>query len=228
MPWREWMPRQLLGLDMTSRDKAFWVIWLIVVISVLWWLAQVASGAHYRTIHKQLVQSPKGAEEFVPMRAAVLSPSPIIIPPRKPCTNVYHFVATAYSADLESDFSNEVSFTNLLRSEFVELSWDASQSPSSIGYRVHWGRFSGQYTNATDAGMNLTLSVRIMPPILSNIVITVACENGGTNIAYASSVRGAWINLNTTNWIATNPTAPRYFRGIGKIGNRVVISDRRF
>ncbi len=214
---------------MNIRSKLFWLVWLIVVIAVLWWMAEVASGANYRTIHKHLIQSPKGAEELVPMRVAVLSPSAIVIPPRKPGTNVYYFVATAYSVDLESDFSNEVSFTNVLRSEFAVVAWDPSPSPSAIGYRVHWGRISGQYTNAVDAENNLSLSVRILPPILSNVVITVTSRDA-TNLQWTTRIGQPWNLLGATNWSDTNPPM-RLWRAMGRSPTKpgeVFVSAYRF
>lgn len=163
------------------------------------------------------------------MRVTLLSPSAPLIPPAKPGTNVYYFAATAKSVDLESDYSDEVSYTNVLKSEFVTLAWDANPSTNVVGYRIYFGRSSGQYTNVTEAGTNLTCSVRILPPVLSNVVITITSRNA-TNLQWTPKLGQPWTLLGATNWTATNP-ATRLWRALGKsptLRGEVFVNASRF
>lgn len=148
-------------------------------------------------------------------------------PAVKPGTNVYYFAATARNETLESDYSNEAVFTNVLKSEFVLVSWDASPSTNVTGYRVYFGRRSGQYTNMTEAGTNLTCPVRILPPILSNVVVIVLASNA-THLMFKESLSGHWYTMITNYWRTTNPTSPRFFRALGtNAGSKVFINAIR-
>lgn len=152
--------------------------------------------------------------------------APAVVP--APRVAVYYLTATArFSTGQESGYSNEVKYTNALRLATVELAWD-SYATNVWQYTIYKGRASRSYTNSYSAGTNLTLRVPLFPPVLTNVVITVSCLSDGTNIAYASKPTGSWTMLNTTNWTATNPPAPRYFRSLGVKGNAVTISVQRF
>lgn len=155
-------------------------------------------------------------------------PSPKILasPPR-----VYYFTATAIDTlGQESEFSNEVPFTNRAPlARLVTLAWDHSPSTNPLAnYRLLWGTNSRAYfSNTLFAGTATTGTVRILPPILSNLVITVSTSGGSvTSLASSASWRGPWTNLNCTNWAATNPGGTRYFRGLArKAGGRILISS---
>lgn len=209
---------------MTLRTKLFWAIWLIVVILVMWMVSKQAMGSQHIWVVRPSIQSPKGCEQAVPSRITL--PMVIIILPSDP--DVEFFSATAYNEYGESDFSNEVAFTNSLNKSFIDLAWSSSASTNVSGYRIHSGWYSGQYTNVYDAGTNLSVVVPIYGWPLTNWSITVTATNGATNIVRSSSTRGPWTNLNSISWTATNPVSPLFFRGIGKSGNRVLIGEKRF
>lgn len=167
----------------------------------------------------------------VVVSAAPMPPLPaaIVIPPD---TNyaTFYFSATATDTNgLESDYSNEVVYTNRYSSysETVALAWDRSPGTNVITkYSVYYGGASRTYTNVTKAGTNLTAIVRLAPEPPTNFVLTVTATGGATNIFWASSLKGTRMALNTTNYVATNLPAPRYFWGRGKRGNQVLITGR--
>lgn len=148
----------------------------------------------------------------------------IVIPPR-PILPPYYFAATASNSFGVSDFSNEVIYTRYWKSGISEITLAWNSSTNALTYWIHKGRTNRVYTISYPAGTNLFMTVPLAWPTLSNLVITVTCMNGGTNIAYSTSLAGPWTKLNTTNWSATNPPAPRYFRGIGARSNIVKISE---
>lgn len=136
-----------------------------------------------------------------------LIPMAVVLPPR---TN-WWFVVTALRDGLESGFSNEVSTTNSLPT----LAWD--RSDTNCTYRVYRGTNSGQYNRSWDAGTNLLFTIP-KDILLTNIVITVTTT--GTNLAYATTLKGPWTKYNKTTFKDTNPPT-RYWRGLGQ-GSKVV------
>ena len=145
-------------------------------------------------------------------------------------TQTWYFAATAVATNgLESDFSSEVSFSTTNRHVEVTLAWDPSPGTNTgLRYNIYTGGASRTYTNTTSAGTNLTLTVALYPPPLTNTLLTVTGTLGATNLAWASSLRGPWMLLGTTNYIGTNVPSPRFYRGVGKQGNKVTIKSTRF
>lgn len=141
---------------------------------------------------------------------------------------IFYFAATATDVNgLTSDYSNEDVYVRTGKVQTVTLAWDASQSSSIItNYAVWMGRQSRFYTTNFNASTNLILKVPLFPPALTNIVIIITTSNA-SDLAYSSTINGLWTMLNATNWIATNPTAPRYFRAVGKSGNPTLFLDSR-
>jgi hypothetical protein len=92
---------------------------------------------------------------------------------------IWFFAATAQDKDgLESDYSNEAVFTNwdANPSNLVMLAWDRSTGTNVItNYNVYWGGASRTYTNVSRAGTNLTVSVRLLPPAPTNLVVCLSC-----------------------------------------------------
>jgi hypothetical protein len=143
----------------------------------------------------------------------------------------FFFAATANDANgLESDYSTEVSFTRTSRVTKVTLAWDPSPSTGVIQYFIYKGRLSTNYTEKFNAGTNLSLEVPLFGPALTNCVVNV-WATGSTNILCAPSLDfiGPWQPLNTTNWTATNPPAPRLFRALGnQQGSKIYINKTAF
>ena len=153
-----------------------------------------------------------------------------MIPPAQPIATNY-FAATATDTQgLASAYSIEV--TNILydtNSGLVTLAWDASPSTNVIAsYTIYTGASPRTYTTTNNAGTNLTAAVWLIPPPLTNLVITVTATSGATNLVRSQSLSGPWTALGTTNYVTTNPPGIYYFRGIGKPGNAVVIRQSRF
>ena len=150
-----------------------------------------------------------------------------VIPPALPVQTNY-FAATAISTDgLESDYSNEA--TNILMSTnsgAVALAWDASAATNIATYVLYTGSASRAYTATNNVGTNLTAAVWVIPPPLTNLVLTVTASAGASNLVSAPTPRGPWTLLGTINYIATNPPSPRYFRAKGASGCQVNINSR--
>lgn len=159
---------------------------------------------------------------------ALISKAPLV---QQLPAQVFYFAATATDVQgLESEFSVEVSYTNAAtpRATRLTLAWDPSPSTNIIAnYKVYRGLASRAYTSNFSAGTNLTIEIPLYPPPLTNIVVTVVCTNGGVNILWSRSLAGPWSSLNTTNYSGTNLSSPRFYRGMGSAGNRVLITTRR-
>jgi len=194
---------------MNTRAKLFWLVWLIVVIAVLWWFAKAASGASYIHVQRNALHSPKGEEQDVPTRIAMPGLPAIPVMP----ADVFYFAVTAFAGALESEFSNEISFTNLGNGNTASLAWDAS-SPGVDGYRVHKGWYSGVYDTTFNSTTNLSQTVWLYQPVRSNLVIVVTSQNA-TNLQWSTGIGKPWTLLGGTNWSATN-ASPRIWRGVGK------------
>lgn len=206
------------------------LLWLGVLVGILAYFAYTVahSAPAAKRPHAPRLKAPKftpyptqgaGALDLITTKA-------IVTPPE--VWGVYYFTATCKDAlGLESDYSNEVIFTNTSanNSNRVSLAWGPSPSTNVVGYYIHEGGAPRTYTNVFSAGTNLAATVTLQTE-LTNIVLSVTCTNGGTNIVIGITPRGPWTKLNTTNFVATNFPSPRFFRGIGKNGNRVLITQR--
>jgi hypothetical protein len=171
-----------------------------------------------------------------PATGALQSAMPPAVPQLAPrlvspvSTQTWYFAATAVATNgLESDFSSEVIFGTTNRHVAVTLAWDPSPGTNTgLRYNIYTGGASRTYTNTTSAGTNLTLTVSLYPPALTNTLLTVTGTLGATNLAWASSLRGPWTLLGTTNYVGTNVPSPRFYRGVGKQGNKVTIKSTHF
>jgi multisubunit Na+/H+ antiporter MnhC subunit len=205
---------------MNTRSFISWIVWALFVLAAFLWIAHEASGKTRRT------QPPtQGSGAAALMAKPVPGPSMLVLPKIVIKPQSFYFVATAQAGGLESTNSNEVVYVRTNTSvQWVTLAWNRSPTLTTItNYMVYKGRVSGVYTNAYPAGTNLTLRVPLFPPVLTNVVINVT-TTGATNLAYASSLAGPWVKVGATNWTATNPPSPRYFRSM-KAGSRVYISS---
>lgn len=132
---------------------------------------------------------------------------------------VFHFAATATDTNgLESDFSNEAIFeyTSENPGRVATLAWDPSPGTNVItNYTIYFGRETRTYTNAVLAGTNLTYTVRFLPALKTNVIVTVRAVTG-TGLVWALSYSGHWWPVGSTTWTETNPVGPRYWRAVGK------------
>lgn len=201
-----------------ARTTYFWFIWAVVVLVVLWWFAFQAAGAHIWTV-KPAVRSPKAEELAVPCRIPL--PRFEVIP--KPPADVEFFAATAFNADGESDFSNEISYSNAANQVWLLLAWDPSASTNVSGYRIYAGWATGNYDRRYEAGTNLSIGVPFYGYPLTNRVITVTTTNADF-LQYRDGLKEPWYSIPTNYWRATNPPAPRFFRAGGDdLNSRVFI-----
>lgn len=163
--------------------------------------------------------------------AAALIAKPIVVGPKLTVHAIsfppqtFYFAATAEANGTNSDYSNEVLYRRTNNVQTVTLAWDRSPTTNLTitNYQVFKGRASGVYTNTYSAGTNLTLTVPLLPPPPTNLVIKVT-SSGATNLQYATFMVGPWTKVNATNWTATNPPAPRFFRAMSnRAGSRVYV-----
>jgi hypothetical protein len=157
--------------------------------------AEVPRGAGAQALRS------KPKHKAVPSTAGLM-PSIVVMPPQ-PVT--FFFAATAMdSGSLESDYSDEVPFVRTNYEKSVILAWDADTGTSSItNYNIYFGRSSRTYTNITAAGTNLSVSIQLVPPPLTNVVISI--YGLGTNLSL------------------TNPPDMKWFKG-----TNLTISKRYF
>jgi len=200
------------------------ICWLIVLISLAIFLVFKCGGAQRRAT----VTQGAGAQALIAKTVASMPASGPTLPRAviPPGTNRYYFAATAMdNAGSESDYSTEVMFTNTARTSALTLAWDKSPGTNVItNYNVFWGRASRTYTNKQACGLSLTKTVQLVPPPLTNSVVTVT-TTGATNLVWASSLKGPWTKLGVTNWTGTNIAGPRFFRAM-KAGSKVLIAGR--
>ena len=136
--------------------------------------------------------------------SAIAQPLPPI-PPVQPITNTWYFAATAVGTNgLESDYSPEISYATTQDVFHITLAWDASPCPQTIAkYRIYFGA-SHCYPYEISAGTNLSLTLQVPPPSLTNRLVTLIPQVSG-------SAAGPWVAA--TNWsplIMTNPPPALY------------------
>jgi hypothetical protein len=73
----------------------------------------------------------------------------------------------------------------------VTLAWDPSPDSAVIGYMVYQGPASGTYTNVTDVGTNLTVTVSLPPQGSTNYVAVTAYLTNGLQGPYSSELKSA-------------------------------------
>lgn len=120
-----------------------------------------------------------------------------------PGTNVYYFAATALAGGLESDYSNEVAWTNVNRTNTITLAWDASTGTNVTNYAVYHGEASRTYTRSNLVG-SVTRATVQLNPTLTNRVVVVA-------VMHATSIGGPWTQDGTVI-LETNPVGSRYYK----------------
>lgn len=210
---------------MNARSKIFWAIWLVFVIAVLWWMSSLMAHGSHHIAPKPITQGLGSADLIARQKAThkrVLLPRPLA-----PLVRTWYFAATATdSSGLESDFSNEVAYTNWTRTNVVlTLAWDHNPGENVVtNYTIYKGLASGNYPWRYYAQTNRTLTIPIYGFPLSNVVITVVASNA-TQLMFKDGLRGTWFTLLTNYWRATNPPSPRFFRSLGtNSGSRVFIN----
>lgn len=140
-------------------------------------------------------------------QGAAMTDTKALVPPA-----VWYFAATATDSDeLESDYSNELVWTNSTRARGVTLTWDASVSPNITNYKVYWGRSSNTYTSTVSAGTNLTLSLRLTPVSKTNRIVHVSFANA-SKAWTATHLSGPWAEIAATNVTLTNPAPSQLWR----------------
>ena len=178
----------------------------LIAIPFLFALCTVAA------VHKPAaVHQGRGAEDLIAKHKAVTSMASmmpnIVIGPPKPVT--FFFTATAYNWLIfngttwtvnESDPSTSISFVRTNSTKTVTLAWDYEIAD---GYKIQFGRVSNQLTNIVDVGNVTNATVQIVPPTLTNMVVTVT---------------------GSTNWTMTNPPSSSMFF----TGQNLTISKRYF
>lgn len=140
----------------------------------------------------------------------------IPLPPKADHVLHAYFAATSVNTNHdESEYSNEVEYgiTNT-GVRFITLAWDAPTNDPSLTYKVYRGMMSGRYTTNFDAGHNLSLTIPLWPPMLTNSVVSVTTTNA-TNLLASDRLSGPWVLLNRTNFIGTNIHSPQYWRSVG-------------
>lgn len=171
----------------------------------------------------------EGQEPAVPTNLHVTA---VDVPPLpsftiEPSTNTWFFAATAWSAGIQSEYSNEVGLTNVFTNNpitTVVLAWDPSPGTNVItNYSALWGSAPRTYSNSVPVGTNLTATINVIPPPPPYVVVTKVSTTG-TNLYGSPGPNGPWSSLGTTNFVATNLVGTIFFRGRGKKGNTVSIN----
>lgn len=127
---------------------------------------------------------------------------------------VWYFAATATdSAGLESDYSNELVWTNTIGASRIMCAWDAPSSTNSItNYTVFRGLASGTYTfEPVHAGTNLSVAFWLVRAPSTNRVVHVSSINA-TSMWTSATLKGPWIQVAATNVSLTNPAPSQFWR----------------
>lgn len=202
---------------MTTRDKIFWILWVIIALAAILFTIKV-SGDSFPT-------QGSGAYDLIrnPTFRATDIPEPLMVTTQS--YRNFYFAAIATNSVGQSDYSNEAVYTRTSAVSFVTLKWDAPEGDSVEGYILYWGKASGLYTNKTYWGTNLIATVRIIPAMPSNLVVSVT-ETNASNIAWSSSPNGPWSTTGFSKYTTTNPVGPRYFRAYGSKNNSKVFISK--
>ena len=129
-----------------------------------------------------------------------------------PATELFFAATATDSFGLQSDYSAELEYDRPIGGpRSITLAWD--QCDPGVTYTIYWGRISGLYTHTVDAGTNLTLTVILCPPPLTNVLITVT----GQALESSPTLDGPWTTLGTNQWTSDSRLqtldSARYFRG---------------
>ncbi len=179
----------------------------------------------HRTIASVPTQGAAAADQLAKPAASVLSAPPLpsaVIPPDTNAA-VYYCSVTPLPTNCGSA---TLSYTNTAATNSITLAWntppagcDATNppNPSLTGYLIQWGTQSGILTNGifTNTAAATNITIQIIPPPLTNCLIIVTTTSA-TNLQLSPTIKGPWTLLNATNWSATNPPSPRYFRALGR------------
>ncbi len=144
-------------------------------------------------------------------------PSVVVVPDTNP-PPVYYFSLRPQNSP---NCALSLVFTNTGASNRITLAWDwgtnwlcANPPTNAYSNFLAWGETLDAMTNIVNAGTNSSITVTLIPPPLTNRLIQVTTVSA-TNLQWSLTPRGPWTSLNVTNWTATNPPAPRYFRALG-------------
>lgn len=198
---------------MSMRTKIFWLIWLIVAIGAIVWAVK-ASGTPFPT------QGSGAAALISPTAPSIHEPTAVV----PPTLHIFYFGLKATNAIGISDFSNEAAYTRTNSETYVTLTCDPPVSNNVDGYLLYWGKASGTYTNQSSWGTNRLFTARIVPPMPSNLLVTVTVSNAN-DMVWSSSLKGPWSRLGSSNFTILNPIGPRYYRGTNR-NSKVFISSR--
>ena len=112
-----------------------------------------------------------------------------------PATELFFAATATDSFGLQSDYSTELEYDRPIGGpRSITLAWD--QCDPGDTYPIHWGRLSGLYTRTDNAGTNLTFTIQLIPPPLTNVLLTVT----GEDLSSAPTPTGPWTRLNTNTW----------------------------
>jgi hypothetical protein len=142
-------------------------------------------------------------------QGATMTDTKALVPPA-----VWYFAATATDSDgLESDYSNELVWTNTIGASRIMCAWDAPSSTNSItNYTVFRGLASGSYTFApVHAGTNLSVIFWLVRAPKTNRVVHVSSVNA-TGMWTAATLKGPWNQVAATNVSLTNPAPSQFWR----------------
>lgn len=147
-------------------------------------------------------------------RARGLDMNALMSPTVTNAPRVWYLAATATDSDgQESDYSNELVWTNTIGASRIMCAWDAPSSTNSItNYTVFRGLASGTYTfEPVHAGTNLSVAFWLVRAPSTNRVVHVSSINA-TSMWTAATLAGPWIQVAATNVSLTNPAPSQFWR----------------
>jgi hypothetical protein len=147
-------------------------------------------------------------------QGATMTDTKAMVPPAVTnAARVWYFAATATDSDgLESDYSNELVWTNTTGASRIMLGWDASPSSNIVNYTVFRGLASGTYTfEPVHAGTNLSVAFWLVRAPKTNRVVHVSSVNA-TSMWTSATLKGPWIQVAATNVSLTNPAPSQFWR----------------
>ena len=211
---------------MKWQTTIFWIIFALTILGVFTLIFRCAAdqGDGAKKLKDWARQSR--------MEQALIPPSPKEAIGKVESAPIFYptffFVATATSTNgLESEYSNEIAWQYTKENPWrvLNVAWNPSATNGSISnYSVFFGRSPGAYTNRTECGTNLSATVRVLPPRLTNVVVTIQTVNG-TNLAWSESLKGLWKSIGATSVTFTNPIGNRLWKAVGK-NSRIQVSTK--
>lgn len=173
-----------------------------------------------------------------PIQQSIAPPLPsVVVAP--PTINVWYFQLFSIPTNCGPTF---IYWTN--NSPSATLTWSIptgscqTNTPTNnlSGYEIQWGADPASASNTIFLQTTVSnqfptnLTIHLIPPPLTNLLVTVT-TTAATNLQWSPDLAGPWTLLGATNWTATNPPAPRYFRALGRSSAtkaRAMISSTQF